>query len=232
MAFEQPHPIEGRNVSLWLRLRRAVNSSLVAAGAQFSGKDVKPYLDDVAGRNGHLVPVQESGSGVAVAAGLDGSVLVQTLDTKGREAAWVLTNERARPVGATFEGSVIATQMARGGLVIGAAEFEPGKWQAFEEFDGKLRPLPMLDDVESSVALDVSDDGVIVGAMRRTGQRAGTSGFRYTPETGIEDLNDIIASPGTLHIGAAISITTRGQILATGLEQSDEGYLLLSPQSG
>ena len=110
------------------------------------------------------------------------------------------------------------------GVATTTADNDPSQAKAFKWTPGKgMLELAMPDDFESSEAIAVNGDGVVVGQATRRGVDAPIGFIWHRDEDGAEtfDLNDLLPDDSEGHIIAATDINDDGQIIAW--RQSDEG---------
>jgi hypothetical protein len=168
----------------------------------------------------------------AVAVNNLGQIVV--LATDGATKIFLFEKGKGVEIGETGEFGTVR-KITDSGFLIGN-EFRKG--DVFQPFlislgaqKGGRIEMPALEGFKHAVALDVNEQGTVVGRAF-TGKREKTlaRGFRFTASRGMEDLNNLVKIEKGGVITAALRVTERREIVVEITRGGDIGYAIIVPK--
>ncbi len=209
-----------------------LNDDGQAVGYRFSKANpqalnyAKGKVTPIGGLGGH--------ASLAVAVNNNGQIAGNATNAKGQVHAFLYQSKKMQDVGDLGGGISIVMDLSDSGMIVGYSKTAQGAWHPFA-FDGQvnvLLDLKTLSGFANGIANGVNNDGIVVGtAYAGKNGKLTNTGFRYTPTTGLQDLNQLVDSKSGVVITQAFSINNMGEILAYGTLKDQSGYLLLKPGS-
>ncbi len=131
----------------------------------------------------------------------------------GTSRAWLLQEHTYVPIPGLGGGSVWARALTPGGRVVGRAETVDGSQHAFLWEDGTTLDLGApVRGLSEGLAAD--DHGVVVGRM--IDALGAVRACRWTRETGLQALADVVRLPAGWVLHEAVGINSAGDIVGTG----------------